>query len=65
MSDKKASTIVRFQDGSIDYQYYATQGMIAKNKELKFIAEKVLGASQMKTHAFPVLFTVALLVLVF
>lgn len=65
MSDKNASTIVRFEDDSIDYRYYAARGMIARNRELKSIIEKVLGPSRLKTHAFSTLVTVVLLVLVF
>lgn len=65
MSDENSSHIVRLQDGSIDYRYYAAQGLIARSQEMKIITEKVLGVSQMKTHAFPALFTVVLLVLVF
>ena len=65
MSDEKTSPIVRLQDGSIDYQYYAAQGLIAKNRELKIVADKVMGASQMKMRTFPALFTFILLVLMF
>ena len=65
MSDEKTSPIVRLQDGSIDYRYYAAQGLMARNQEMKITMEKVLGVSQMKTQAFSALFTVVLLVLVF
>ncbi len=65
MSDENSSHIVRVQDGSIDYRYYAAQGLMARSQEMKIIMEKVLGVSQMKPHAFPALFTVVLLVLVF
>ena len=65
MSGKKASAIVRYQDGSIDYRYYAARGMNARNRELKVFTGKALGPVRMKTHALPALFTVVLLVLVF
>ena len=64
MPDEKTSPIVRLQDGSIDYQYYAARGLIAKNKELKIVADTVLGASQIKLRTLPALFTVVLLVLI-
>ena len=64
MSDEKTTPIVRLQDGSIDYQYYAARGLIAKNKELKIVADTVLGASQIKPRTLPALFTVILLVLI-
>ena len=64
MSEEKNSPIVRLQDGSIDYRYYAAQGLMARSQEMKIFTEKFLGVSQMKTHAFPTLFTVVLLVLV-
>jgi hypothetical protein len=65
MPDKKASAIARVRDGSIDYRYYAARGMIARNRELKVVAGKVLRPVRMKTHALPALFTIVLLVLVF
>jgi hypothetical protein len=65
MSAEKVSAIMRFEDGSIDYRYYAERGMMARNRELKAVTEKLLGASRLKTHAFPTLFTVVLLVLIF
>jgi len=64
MPDEKTSPIVRLQDGSIDYQFYAAQGLIAKNRELKIVAGKFLGASQMKRRTFPGFFTVILLALI-
>jgi hypothetical protein len=65
MPGEKTSQIVRLQDGSIDYQYYSAKGLIAKNKEMKIIAGKVLGASQMTMRIFPAFLTVMLLALIF
>ena len=64
MPGEKTSHIVRLQDGSIDYQYYSEKGLIAKNREMKIVADKVLGASQMTTRIFPAFLTVILLVLI-
>lgn len=64
MPDKDPPPIVRLQDGSIDYQYYAARGLIAKNRELKIVADTVLGASQLKLRTLPPLLTVILLVLI-
>ena len=65
MPDKKASNIARYQDGSIDYQYYADRGTMARNGELKAITEKILGAVQINTPAISSLLTVVMLVLLF
>ena len=65
MPSEKTSHIVRLQDGSIDYQYYSAKGLIAKNREMKIVAYKVMDASQMKMRTFPTLFTFILLVLMF
>lgn len=64
MPGEKTSHIVRLQDGSIDYQYYSAKGLIAKNKEMKIVAGKVLGASQMMVRIIPAFLTVILLVLI-
>lgn len=64
MPGEKSSHIVRLQDGSIDYQYYSAKGLIAKNKEMKIVAGKVLGASQMMMSIIPAFLTVILLVLI-
>jgi hypothetical protein len=64
MPGKKTSHIVRLQDGSIDYQYYAAKGSMARNKEMKIVVGKVLGASQITAHISPVLLTAILLVLI-
>ncbi len=64
MPGEKSSHIVRLQDGSIDYQYYSAKGLIAKNKEMKIVADKVLGASQMMMSKIPAFLTVILLVLI-
>ncbi len=65
MPDEKTAQIVRLQDGSIDYQYYSAKGLLAKNREMKIVVSKVLGASQMRTSIFPASLTVILLVLIF
>ena len=64
MPGEKSSHIVRLQDGSIDYQYYSAKGLIARNKEMKIIADKVLGSSQMMVRIIPAFLTVILLVLI-
>ncbi len=64
MPGEKTSHIVRLQDGSIDYQYYSAKGLIAKNREMKIVADKVLGASQTTIRIFPAFLTVILLVLI-
>ncbi len=64
MPSEKNTHIVRLQDGSIDYQYYSAKGLIAKNKEMKIVADKVLGASHMTMRIFPAFLTVILLVLI-
>lgn len=64
MPDEKTSYIVRLRDGSIDYQYYAAKGSMARNMEMKIVVGKVLGASQMTAHVSPVLLTAILLVLI-
>ena len=64
MPGKKTSHIKRLQDGSIDYQYYSAKGLIAKNREMKIVAGKVLGTSQITKHVLPVFSTVILLVLI-
>ncbi len=64
MPSEKTSRIVRLQDGSIDYQYYSAKGLIARNKEMKNVAIKVLGASEMTVRIFPAFLTVMLLVLI-
>lgn len=64
MPGEKNSHIVRLQDGSIDYQYYSAKGLMAKNREMKLVADKILGASQMTMHIFPAFLTVILLVLI-
>lgn len=65
MTDKEASAIVSYQDGSIDYRYYAARGMTARNRELKAVTQRILGASRLKTHTLPTLMTAVLLVLIF
>ena len=65
MPNEKTSHIVRLQDGSIDYQYYSAKGLIAKNREMRILVDKILGASQTKIRIFPAFLTVILLVLVF
>jgi hypothetical protein len=64
MPCEKTSHIVRLQDGSIDYQYYSAKGLIAKNRELKNVTDKVLGVSPTTMRIFPVFFTVILLALI-
>jgi hypothetical protein len=64
MPGEKTSQIARLQDGSIDYQYYSAKGSMAKNKELKIVAGKVLGGSQMMVRISPALLTALLLVLI-
>ena len=64
MTDKYCSPIVRLQDGSIDYQYYSAQGLIAKNKELKLVASKLSAGSTMVARLFPVVLTVVVLALI-
>ena len=64
MTGEKTSHIVRLQDGSIDYQYYSAIGLIARNREMKIVANKVLGASQMTMRISPAFLTVILLVLI-
>ena len=65
MPDEKTAQIVRLQDGSIDYQYYSAKGLLAKNREMKIVVGKALGASQMRMSIFPASLTVILLVLIF
>ncbi len=65
MPNEKTSHIVRLQDGSIDYQYYSAKGLIAKNREMRILADKILAASQTKIRIFPAFLAVILLVLVF
>ena len=65
MPDAKTTEILRLQDGSIDYQYYSAKGMLAKNREVKIVLGKVLGASQVKINIFPAYLAVILLVLIF
>lgn len=65
MSVEKTTQIVRLQDGSIDYQYYSAKGMLAKNREMKIVAGKVLSASHMRMSIFPAYLAVILLVLMF
>ena len=64
MPGEETSNIVRLQDGSIDYQYYSEKASIAKNREMKIVAGKILGTSQMTTRIFPAFLTVILLVLI-
>ena len=64
MPGKKTAHIVRLQDGSIDYQYYSAKGLIAKNRELKYVTDKVLGVSPITMRIFPIFFTVILLALI-
>jgi hypothetical protein len=65
MPGEKTAQIVRLQDGSIDYQYYSAKGLIARNREMKIVVGKILGASQMRMSIFPASLTVILLVLIF
>jgi hypothetical protein len=65
MPGEKTAQIVRLQDGSIDYQYYSAKGLLAKNREMKIVLDKVLCASQMRMSIFPASLTVILLVLIF
>ena len=65
MPDAKTTQILRLQDGSIDYQYYAAKGSLAKNREMKIVVGKVLGASQVRMSMFPAYIAVILLVLIF
>jgi hypothetical protein len=64
MPSEKIPHIVRLQDGSIDYQFYSAKGLIARNREMKIVADKVLGSSQMTMRIFPAFLTVILLVLI-
>ncbi|RLA31945.1 MAG: hypothetical protein DRR15_12485 [Gammaproteobacteria bacterium] len=64
MPGEKTSQIVRLQDGSIDYQYYSAKGLIAKNREMKIVTDKVLGTSPMTMRIIPAFLTVILLALI-
>ncbi len=64
MPSEKTSHIVRLQDGSIDYQYYSAKGLIAKNREMKIVAYKILSASITTTGILPAFVTILLLALV-
>ena len=65
MTDEKSSNMVRLRNGSIDYQYYSARGVLAKNEELKLVADKLFGASRMTVRIFPVFLTVLLVALIF
>ena len=64
MTDKNSSSIIRLQDGSIDYQYYSAKGVIAKNKELKLVASRLSSLSGMAARSFPAFVTVIVLALI-
>ena len=65
MTGKNASSMLRLADGSIDYQYYAAKGSMAKNTELKRVAGKLLGTSPTASRITPSILTVVLLALLF
>lgn len=65
MPDDKTLPMVRLQDGSIDYRYYAARASIARNRELKMLSGGLLAAPRTTGRALPVVFTLVLLVLVF
>ncbi|MDH5355155.1 MAG: hypothetical protein OEY09_12000 [Gammaproteobacteria bacterium] len=43
MATENSNNIVRLTGGSIDYQYYAEQGVLARNREIKNISGRIQG----------------------
>jgi hypothetical protein len=65
MLSEKTPHIVRLKDGSIDYHHYAGLGQVARNKEMKIVASRILDAMRLPMHTFPTIVTVVLLILIF
>ncbi len=65
MTDENVPSIVRLQDGSIDYRYYSAKAALEKNKAFKSEVSKFLNVSDSLAQSLPAMCTVVLLVLIF
>lgn len=63
MTAEKTSPILRLEDGSIDYRYYEACGLKARNEEIKTVIGKLRKTRCSRSHAFPAIATVILLVI--
>jgi hypothetical protein len=63
MPGKTAYPVVRLQDGSIDYRYYATRGLRARNGEMKTALRRLMGKTSLplrKLSRLPAIITIGL-----
>jgi len=47
--------VVQLQDGSIDYRYYATRGLVARNGEMKILLRRLMDKTRLPVQTLSTL----------